>query len=167
MRTSPSRITLAVVVSRRGARGARARGVVRGGPARWDMLELSLGDNLTTFDPALIKDVSGGRLAALLYPNLVKYGDDESLTGDAAATLGSLPRRAHLHVSPERGAAVRRRVGADRPRRRGVFRTDALARSGVAARMGTAADKGRRRSTRGARRRIEGVECDRRRDASA
>lgn len=52
----------------------------------WDTLELCLGDNVTTFDPALIKDVSGGRLAALLYPNLVKYAEDESLAGDAAET---------------------------------------------------------------------------------
>jgi len=50
----------------------------------WDTLELAIGDNITTFDPALIKDVSGGRLAALLYPNLVKYGDDEKITPDAA-----------------------------------------------------------------------------------
>ena len=51
---------------------------------RWDTLELALGDNVTTFDPALIKDVAGGRFAALLYPGLVKYGPDEKVAGDLA-----------------------------------------------------------------------------------
>ena len=53
------------------------------GERRWDTLELALLDNPTTLDPALIKDVSGGRLAALLYPNLVRYGDDR-IAGDLA-----------------------------------------------------------------------------------
>ena len=51
----------------------------------WDTLELSLGDNPTTLDPALIKDVAGGRIAALLYPNLVRFDSDGSLVGDLAA----------------------------------------------------------------------------------
>ena len=50
----------------------------------WGRLELSLSDNPTTLDPALVKDVSGGRLAGLLYPNLVKYGSDDRLCGDLA-----------------------------------------------------------------------------------
>ena len=58
---------------------------------RPDTLELSLSDNPTTLDPALIKDVAGGRLAALLYPNLVRYGRDENLTGDLAASWDVSP----------------------------------------------------------------------------
>jgi ABC-type transport system substrate-binding protein len=55
----------------------------------WDTLELAIGDNITTFDPALIKDVSGGRLAALLYPNLMKYSAEEAVTGDLADRWGA------------------------------------------------------------------------------
>jgi ABC-type transport system substrate-binding protein len=54
------------------------------GERDWRTLELALGDNPTTLDPALIKDVSGGRLSALLYPNLVRYTDDGRLAGDLA-----------------------------------------------------------------------------------
>ncbi len=96
-------ILLTVAVALAAAVVARALSAASWRDRRWDTLELSLGDNLTTLDPALIKDVAGGRLAALIYPNLVRYGEDEDLTGDAAEswTVSDDARVYTFHMRPD------------------------------------------------------------------
>jgi len=49
-----------------------------------DTLYVSMDDNPTTFDPALIQDVAGGEIAAKLFNGLVRYDEEGRLVPDLA-----------------------------------------------------------------------------------
>ena len=63
------------------------------GPAlprrNWKTLYRHLAQNPTTLDPALVKDVAGGRIIAHIYGTLVTYDADGRLVGDVAESYST------------------------------------------------------------------------------